>query len=224
METKSVTFTRIVGKAVPRLECALLVMAILLGSAIGMSRFAWAEGATEKANQRPAIAIATFAGGCFWCMEPPFDALDGVIKTVSGYTGGREPSPTYEQVSRGATGHAEAVQVYFDPDKVSYRTLIRTYWRNIDPVAKDRQFCDAGKQYRSAIFYHDEEQRRIAVASKQDLEARFSEPIQTEIVPAGEFYPAEEYHQDYYRKNPVRYKFYRWNCGRDQRLHEIWGD
>jgi peptide-methionine (S)-S-oxide reductase len=169
------------------------------------------------------LAVATFAGGCFWCMEPPFDELPGVVSTTSGYTGGRNANPTYEQVSSGTTGHAESMQVRYDPKKVSYETLLEVFWRNIDPLTANRQFCDRGPQYRSAIFYHDEEQRRLAESSKEALNGRFAEPIVTEIEPAGAFYPAEEYHQDYYKKNPVRYKFYRWNCGRDARLSQVWG-
>jgi peptide-methionine (S)-S-oxide reductase len=170
-------------------------------------------------------AIATFAGGCFWCMEPPFDELDGVISTTSGYTGGSKQNPTYEEVSTGTTGHAEAVQVAYDPKRISYERLLEVFWRNIDPVTPNAQFCDHGTQYRSAIFYHDEAQRRLAEESKRALEAsgRFKAPIVTEIVAAGTFYPAEEYHQDYYKKNPIRYKFYRAGCGRDRRLADLWG-
>ena len=171
------------------------------------------------------LKVATFAGGCFWCMEPPFDKVDGVTATTSGYTGGHTVNPTYEQVSSGTTGHAESLQVTYDPARVSYEKLLEVYWHNIDPLARDRQFCDAGEQYRSAIFYHDEEQKRLAEASRQALEqsGRFKQPIVTQIVPAGPFYPAEDYHQDYYKKNPIRYKFYRYGCGRDQRLQELWG-
>ena len=173
----------------------------------------------------PRTAVAVFAGGCFWCMEPPYDKLPGVISTISGYTGGKVANPTYEQVSAGGTGHAEAVQVRYDPTRISYATLLDVFWRNIDPVAVDRQFCDVGSQYRSAIFPVTPEQRRLAEASKRKLESsgRFDRPIATRIEPAATFYPAEDYHQDYYKKNPVRYKFYRWNCGRDQRLQELWG-
>ena len=165
-------------------------------------------------------AVATFAGGCFWCMEPPFDKLDGVLATTSGYTGGSKVDPTYEEVSAGGTGHFEAVQVTYDPAKVSYDQLLEVFWRNVDPLDAGGQFCDRGEQYRTAIFVHDDEQRRLAEQSKQALveSQRLGGPIVTEIVAAGPFYPAEEYHQDYYEKNPLRYKFYRWNCGRDQRL------
>jgi len=168
---------------------------------------------------------ATFAGGCFWCMEPPFDELAGVISTTSGYTGGNTKSPNYAQVSAGGTGHAEAVEVLFDPALISYEKLLEVYWRNIDPLTPTRQFCDVGSQYRPAIFYHSEEQRRLAEASKEALDkaGTFAVPIAVEIVAAGEFWPAEEYHQNYYLKNPIRYKFYRYGCGRDQRLEELWG-
>ena len=172
------------------------------------------------ARAQDAMVRATFAGGCFWCVEEAFEKVDGVVTATSGYTGGQTPNPTYEQVSDGGTGHAESVEVLFDPAKVTYEQLLQVFWHNIDPLAIDAQFCDHGRQYRSAIFYHDEEQRRAAEASKAALERskRFDQPIATEIVPAGAFYPAEDYHQDYYRKNPVRYKFYKWNCGRAQRL------
>ena len=169
---------------------------------------------------------ATFAGGCFWCMEHPFDEIPGVVSVTSGYTGGNVKNPTYEQVSAGGTGHAESVQIVYDPKTISYRKLLDVFWQNIDPTAKDRQFCDVGHQYRSAIFYHGEEQRRIAEESKVALEKKkpFPGAVVTEIVPAGEFYPAEEYHQHYYKKNPLRYKYYRASCGRDLRLKELWGN
>ncbi len=172
-----------------------------------------------------ARSLATFAGGCFWCMEHPFDELEGVISTTSGYTGGHKKDPTYEEVSAGGTGHTEAVQIVYNPQKISYARLLEVFWRNIDPLDKAGQFCDKGSQYRSAIFYHSEDQKRLAEQSKKALEEskRFSQPIVTEIVSASTFYPAEEYHQDYYRKNPLRYKFYRYGCGRDRRLHELWG-
>jgi peptide-methionine (S)-S-oxide reductase len=168
---------------------------------------------------------ATFAGGCFWCMEHPFDELPGVISVTSGYTGGTRKNPTYEEVSDGGTGHAESVQILYDPSKIRYDKLLTVFWHNIDPTVVDRQFCDTGHQYRSAIFYYTEEQRRTAIQSKQALELHkpFGEQIVTEITRAGEFYPAEEYHQHYYKKNPIRYKFYRSRCGRDHRLKELWG-
>jgi peptide-methionine (S)-S-oxide reductase len=175
------------------------------------------------APARAATAKATFAGGCFWCMEPPFDALDGVVSTTSGYTGGTKKDPTYEEVSDGGTGHTEAVEIVYDPAKVSYEKLLEVFWRNVDPTTPNRQFCDVGSQYRAAIFYHDAEQKRLAEASKESVAKRLDEPVVTEIVAASAFYPAEAYHQDYYEKNPIRYKFYRYNCGRDQRLEELWG-
>ncbi len=181
--------------------------------------------AATTVNVPPGQAVATFAGGCFWCMEPPFDRLAGVTATIDGYTGGRTVNPTYEQVSSGSTGHAEAVQVVYDPKKISYEKLLAVFWENIDPTVKDRQFCDSGNQYRTAIFYHNEEQRKAAEASKAALDKSkpFKQPIVTEIVMAGPFYPAEDYHQDYYMKNPVRYNLYRSGCGRDARLKELWG-
>ncbi len=171
------------------------------------------------------VATATFAGGCFWCMEHPFDELDGVISVTSGYTGGRAKNPTYEEVSAGGTGHAESVQIVYDPGKIGYEKLLDVFWHNVDPLTPDAQFCDHGSQYRTAIFYHDSTQRRLAEESKRQLEGsgRFPQAMVTQIVPAGDFYPAEEYHQHYYRRNPIRYKFYRWNCGRDRRLKELWG-
>jgi peptide-methionine (S)-S-oxide reductase len=158
-------------------------------------------------------------------MEPPFDELDGVVATISGYTGGTAQDPDYEQVSAGGTGHAEAVRVLYDPERISYARLLEVFWRNIDPVTANRQFCDAGEQYRSAIFVHDEAQARAAEASRDALvqSGRLAGRIVTEITPASTFHPAEDYHQDYYRKNPVRYKYYRFNCGRDERLRELWG-
>ena len=171
-------------------------------------------------------ALATFAGGCFWCVEEAFDKVPGVVSTTSGYTGGRTPDPGYEDVSAGRTGHAEAVQVVYDIEVTTYEKLLEAFWRNVDPTDGGGQFCDRGDSYRSAIFTHGEEQARLAETSKRALEesGRFNEPIATEIVPAGPFYPAEEYHQDYYRRNPVRYKIYKWNCRRAQRLEQIWGE
>jgi peptide-methionine (S)-S-oxide reductase len=169
--------------------------------------------------------VATFAGGCFWCMEPPFDKLDGVLATTSGYIGGTKSNPTYQEVSSGGTGHTEAVQVLYDPKKVSYEKLLEVFWRNVDPTVKDRQFCDVGSQYRTGIFVHNDEQRRAAEASKAGVEKSkpFKEAIVTPIVAATEFWPAEEYHQDYYVKNPIRYGYYRTGCGRDARLKQLWG-
>src|SRR5215813_7156787 len=167
---------------------------------------------------------ATFAGGCFWCMVPPFEALDGVVTVTSGYTGGTKVNPTYEEVSAGGTGHAESVDIVYDPAKISYEKLLDVFWHNVDPTTPDAQFCDHGHQYRTAIFYHDDTQRRLAEESKAGLAKRFGRTIETEIVPATTFYPAEEYHQRYHEKNPIRYRFYRWNCGRDARLKEVWGD
>ena len=168
---------------------------------------------------------AVFAGGCFWCMEAPFDRLPGVVSVIPGYIGGSKKNPTYEEVSAGGTGHAEAVEIVYDPAKISYDKLLTVFWHNIDPTVKNRQFCDSGNQYRSAIFYNTKEQRSVALSSKAVLEKSkpFKAPIVTEIVQAGEFYPAEDYHQHYYKKNPIRYKYYRNSCGRDQRLKELWG-
>jgi peptide-methionine (S)-S-oxide reductase len=184
---------------------------------------ALAMSATAQTNVSPQTARATFAGGCFWCVEADFDKVTGVLSTTSGYIGGRTANPTYEEVSRGGTGHAEVVEIVFDPAKVGFEKLLDVFWHNIDPLAKNRQFCDHGDQYRSAVFYHDDKQRSLAQASKTALQARFEQPIQTEITAAGPFYKAEDYHQDYYLKNPIRYKFYRFNCGRDARLDELWG-
>lgn len=189
--------------------------------------FALCAGTPAVAQSHGKTELATFAGGCFWCMEHPFDSLPGVTSVTSGYTGGTKKNPTYEEVSAGGTGHAESVQIVYDPTKISYRKLLEVYWHNIDPTVKDRQFCDVGHQYRSAIFYHNEEQHRLALRSKEELQKSGvlkGATIQTEIVPAGAFYPAEEYHQHYYKKNPIRYKFYRTSCGRDRRLNELWGD
>jgi peptide-methionine (S)-S-oxide reductase len=167
------------------------------------------------------LARATFAGGCFWCMVHPFDELKGVVKVTSGYAGGRTADPTYEEVSGGGTGHRESVEVIYDPRQVSYAKLLDVFWHNIDPTDNAGQFCDNGEQYRSAIFYHDAQQKQLAEASKAALQKRMQ--VYTDILPASSFYAAEDYHQDYYKKNPVRYSFYRFNCGRDHRLKQIWG-
>jgi peptide-methionine (S)-S-oxide reductase len=182
--------------------------------------------ASDTVKSAAELDQATFAGGCFWCMEHPFDALPGVVSVTAGYTGGRKKNPTYEEVSAGGTGHAEAVQIVFDRSIINYAKLLDVYWRNVDPTTVDRQFCDSGNQYRAAIFYHTEEQRRAALQSKEALEKAksFKEPVVTEIVPAGDFTPAEEYHQHYYKKNPIRYRYYRAGCGRDRRLKELWGN
>ena len=183
-------------------------------AALLLTRGAAAEGS----------ATAIFAGGCFWCVEADFEKLPGVVKAESGYIGGKVPNPTYEAVSAGSTGHAEAVRVWYDPQQVTYEQLVDFFWRHIDPTVKDRQFCDVGSQYRSAIFYENDAQRAAAEGSKAALEKSGRLPrIYTEIVPAGTFYLAEEYHQDYYKKNPVRYRYYRTGCGRDARVAEVWG-
>ncbi len=184
-----------------------------------------AQGTVQTPPAPAGLKLATFAGGCFWCMEHPFDALPGVVKVTSGYTGGQTPNATYEQVSAGGTGHTEAVQIVFDPVKVSYEKLLDVFWHNIDPITLNAQFCDHGTQYRSAVFYHDAAQQRTIEASRAALSTArtLPGPIVTQIAPASAFYAAEEYHQQYYKKNPVRYRFYRWNCGRDQRLKKLWG-
>jgi peptide-methionine (S)-S-oxide reductase len=190
---------------------AALAAGLLVGTGV------FAQGPTSK---------ATFAGGCFWCVEADFDKIDGVISTTSGYIGGKTVKPTYDQVSSGGTGHTEAVEIVFDPKRVTYERLLEHFWRTVDPTVKDRQFCDVGSQYRTGIFVHDESQKRAAEASKAALAKSkpFPQPIVTEIVEAGPFYPAEEYHQDYYKKNPIRYNSYRNGCGRDARLKQLWGE
>jgi peptide-methionine (S)-S-oxide reductase len=204
---------------VVRNTLALGAVVVLGMAASGSQTPAPTPGAT------PGLQTATFAGGCFWCMEPPFDALDGVVSVTAGYTGGHKANPTYEEVSAGGTGHAEAVQIIFDPAKISYERLLDVFWHNIDPTTANGQFCDYGNQYRSGIFFHDDAQRRAAEASKRALEQSkpFPEPIVTEILPATHFWPAEAYHQKYYRTNPIRYAYYRYRCGRDQRLEALWG-
>jgi peptide-methionine (S)-S-oxide reductase len=182
-----------------------------------------AGASAQSAPPVSATAVATFAGGCFWCTEADFDKVDGVIGTTSGFIGGMVVNPTYEQVVTGRTGHTEAVEVVYNPAVVSYEKLLDVFWKNHDPLAKDRQFCDRGNQYRPGIFYYTDEQRQLAEATKKKHQARFKQPIQTEITAASTFYKAEDYHQDYYKKNPTRYQFYRFNCGRDARLEELWG-
>ncbi|AWF83526.1 peptide-methionine (S)-S-oxide reductase [Microbulbifer sp. A4B17] len=175
--------------------------------------------AQDSSNIRTAI----FAGGCFWCMEPPFDKVDGVLETTSGYSGGHVKNPTYEQVSSGGTGHAEVVQVKYDANKVSYSDLLNIFWHNIDPFDAGGQFCDRGDQYRAEIFYGNDEEKALAEESKKKVEAELGKKVVTQIKPAATFYPAEAYHQDYYQRNPLRYKYYRYRCGRDKRLEEVWG-
>ena len=207
-----------------------LAALLLLGAAALATPFAaraQAAGAQQPAAQAASqpTAKATFAGGCFWCTEADFDKVPGVVSTTSGYIGGKVANPSYEQVSRNATGHAEAVQVVYDPAKVSYAQLLDVYWRSIDPTTVDRQFCDVGSPYRTAIFTHDAQQLQAARQSLAELEKTkpFPNPIVTQIQPATSFYPAEAYHQDYHLRNPVRYKYYRTTCGRDNRLQELWG-
>ncbi len=198
----------------------IILACVLLAMFVGYQRHI-----AESASNSDRLETATFAGGCFWCLEEALDKVEGVVSTTSGYTGGQKTNPTYEEVSAGGTGHTESVQVMYDPQKVTYTKLLETFWHNIDPTTPNQQFCDKGHQYRSAIFYHDDRQQRLAEESKQQLDKSkpFKEQIVTEIVPASEFYPAEEYHQNFYQKNPIRYKFYKYNCGRAQRLETLWG-
>ena len=190
--------------------------AVATGNDMERSKMEKTTGTLEK---------ATFAGGCFWCMEAPFDTLPGVVSVTVGYTGGTVENPTYEQVSAGSTGHAEAVQIVYDPSRTGYGELLEIFWHNVDPTVKDRQFCDVGSQYRPGLFYHSEEQRALAEKSREELRKNkpFQGPVVTEITAAGKFYPAEEYHQHYYKKNPIRYTYYRTSCGRDGRLKQLWG-
>ena len=200
---------------------ALFLLSALLASALT------ATAQTQPTPPAPAgLAKATFAGGCFWCMEPPFDVIDGVISTTSGYIAGRKANPTYQEVSAGVTGHTEAVEIVFDPKKVSFERLLHVFWRNIDPTDARGQFCDKGDQYRAAIFPRNEQQRTVATAAKATLDGqkRFPQPVAAAIIAATRFYVAEGYHQDYYKKNPGRYKFYKFNCGRAQRLAAVWGE
>ena len=186
---------------------------------------AWSMQSTSQAAADATHGKAYFAGGCFWCMEEAFEKVEGVLSATSGYMGGTVSNPTYEEVSAGRTGHAESVEVVYDPNKVSYQKLLDAFWRNVDPITPNAQFCDHGNQYRSAIFFQTDEEKRTSDSSKLAIEQsrRFKEPIVTQIALAQQFYPAEDYHQDYYKKNPVRYKFYKYNCGRAQRLEALWG-
>jgi peptide-methionine (S)-S-oxide reductase len=199
----------------------------LLSTIAGIALFCASALAVAQAAKAPppGMAVATFAGGCFWCMEPPYDKLDGVVSTTSGYMGGKKKYPTYEEVSTGMTGHTEVVQVVYDPKKVSYEKLLQVFWVNVDPTVTDRQFCDVGSQYRTSIFVHDAAQRTAAEQSKAKVEKSkpFKAPIVVPIVDATDFWPAEDYHQDYYLKNPARYTYYRTGCGRDARLRALWG-
>lgn len=170
------------------------------------------------------VRTAFFAGGCFWCVESDFDHIPGVVKTISGYTGGTVSNPTYKQVSAGGTGHFEAVQITYDPSQVSYADLLTAFWRSVDPTDPGGQFCDRGDSYRTGIFVSNDEERRLAEASKRTAEKSLGKPIVTAIAAAGPFFPAEEYHQDYYKKNPLRYRYYRWACGRNQHVEKVWGE
>jgi peptide-methionine (S)-S-oxide reductase len=208
-------------KNLPILLGLLLLAGLLLAGLAGAAPAKPAPAPAPAAGHP--VAKAAFAGGCFWCMQPAFERVPGVLKVTAGYAGGQKKNPTYEEVSSGGTGHAESVEVVFDPAKVSYAKLLDVFWHNVDPTTPDRQFCDGGHQYRTAVFYYDEAQHRLAEETKAAIEKAKGWRIVTEIVPASTFYPAEEYHQDYYKKNPIRYKFYRYNCGRDQRLAELWG-
>lgn len=197
---------------------SVLTVAVLLIGALNVQ-------STSLAAAEATSGKAYFAGGCFWCMEEVFEKVEGVLSATSGYMGGTVSNPTYEEVSAGRTGHTESVEVVYDPAKVSYRKLLDSFWRNVDPITPNAQFCDHGSQYRSAIFFQTDEEKRASDTSKQAIEQskRFKEPIVTQIVMAPQFYPAEEYHQDFYKKNPIRYKLYKYNCGRAQRLEELWG-
>jgi peptide-methionine (S)-S-oxide reductase len=203
----------------------VLAAVVLVPSIVAMAASANAAPAAKPASAL-AIEKATFAGGCFWCLETAFEGLPGVKSVISGYTDGAKQTPTYDEVSSGRTGHAESVQITYDPRRITYATLLDLFWRNIDPTQANGQFCDIGTQYRSGIYYHDATQKRLAEASKRALETtpqRFKKPIVTQITAATRFWPAEEYHQDYYRKDPERYESYRAGCGRDRRLTELWG-
>jgi len=205
-----------------KLRLLILAAGLALG---GLSLMSTADPAPASAEPPEGAARATFAGGCFWCMEPPFDKTEGVISTTSGYAGGKVKDPSYEQVSAGVTGHTEVIQVVYDPERVTYEKLLEVFWRNIDPLDGGGQFCDRGSQYRTAVFYEGDEQKRAAEASKRALDesGRLGRPIVTEITPLEAFYPAEDYHQDFYKKSSRRYRSYRAGCGRDRRLKELWG-
>ena len=190
---------------------------------IALLALAFAAMTAPAAAQTPQTASVILAGGCFWCMELPYDKTDGVLSTTSDYSGGNTANPTYEAVSAGSTGHIEVVKVEYDPTKISYEKLLDIFWPNIDPLDPAGQFCDKGSQYRSAIFYGNEKEKELAEASKKLIAGKLGQAVVTEILPAAQFYPAEDYHQDYYEKNPLKYKFYRFGCGRDARLETLWG-
>lgn len=229
---KNISFFKNISVKLGRkpLTTLAVLVSVGVGSAALNSGGIFAGGILSGAyaeDVMPTLEKATFAGGCFWCMEPPFDALPGVKSTISGYSGGHTENPTYREVTSGATGHTEVVQVTYDPEQVSYEQLLAVFWKNIDPTVQNRQFCDVGSQYRSAIFYHSAEQKAAAEASLAQIKTQLKNSgkgeVFTELSALNAFYPAEGYHQDYYQKNPVRYKFYRYNCGRDQRLADLWG-
>ena len=204
---------------------------LLIGGLVGfliVSPGGWVMAETGADRDPTAVKTlkkATFAGGCFWCMEAPFEQLEGVVSVRAGYSGGTKADPTYEEVSLGTTGHAEALEITYDPSKVSYASLLDVFWRNVDPTTPNQQFADVGSQYRTVIFYHDEEQRRLALKSKADMErsGKVHRPIVTEIVLVGVFYQAEDYHQNYHKKNPLRYKLYRKGSGREDYINKVWG-
>ena len=204
------------------------IMFIMIALLIGLAGFLSA-GQKDKGESitmsNDKLEVATFAGGCFWCMEPPFEKMEGVSKVISGYTGGNKTDPVYEEVSAGTTGHTEAIQVFYDPHKISYKELLNVFWRQIDPTDAGGSFVDRGSQYRSGIFYHNEEQKKEAEISKETLagSGRYSKPVVTEITKFEKFYNAEDYHQDYYKKNPIRYKYYRYGSGRDKYIEKVWG-
>jgi peptide methionine sulfoxide reductase msrA/msrB len=212
------------------MDMRMPLIIVTMMALLGLILVGWEHTNSEERKKGKVMSdeylTATFAGGCFWCVESDFEKVEGVVRVISGYSGGRVENPTYEQVSAGGTGHVEAVQVIYDPNRISYNDLLDVFWRHVDPTDADGQFVDRGSQYRSVIFYHDDEQKRAAEESKQDLERsrRFDRPVATEILPFSRFYEAEDYHQDYYKKNPLRYKYYRFSSGRDQFLGRAWGD
>jgi len=200
---------------------SLLATVVLAATLAAGSTAAQENDSTQEGAD---LERATFAGGCFWCMEPPYDKVAGVVETISGFSGGHVPDPSYDQVVAGGTGHIEVVQVVYDPDEVSYQELLDIYWPNVDPFDGGGQFCDRGESYRPAIFVHDARQERLARASLREMQERFQQPIAVTIEPFEAFYAAEDYHQNYYQENSIRYKYYRWSCGRDERLEEVWGE